>query len=107
MAKTYEVFFDLGRADIGEVSAEVIQQAALSAKQQDFAGITLMVRADNTASGRSLSDRRAATVKAELVKGGVPAAMISKVTEDLGSQLSATKDGVLDLQNRRIEIILR
>lgn len=107
---TYEVFFDLGRSNIGETSAEIIQQVALSAKQQSITSINLTVHADNTGrdtSGQTLSERRAAAVKAELIKGGVAADKISYVHADASSQTVATRDGIYEPQNRRIEITLK
>lgn len=107
---TYEVFFDLGRANIGETSAEIIQQAALNAQQQSVTSVNLTVHADNTgrdASGQTLSERRAAAVKAELVKNGVAADKIAYVSADGSSRAVATKDGIYEPQNRRIEITLK
>lgn len=107
---TYEVFFDLGRANIGETSAEIIQQAALNARQPSVTSVNLTVHADNTgrdASGQTLSERRAAAVKAELVKDGVAADKIAYVSADASSQATATRDGVYEPQNRRIEITLK
>jgi hypothetical protein len=54
----------------------------------------------------ALSLRRANTVKAELVRQGVPAAAISTVGVGEAGLLVQTGDGVREPQNRRVEIVV-
>jgi hypothetical protein len=106
---TFEVFFDPDRSDISQTASQIIQSVADSAKHGGGNSITLSVH--STTAGwddhsQDLSERRAAMIKAELVKDGVPAAEITTV--DIGrTPVVPTTDGVREPQNRRTEIILR
>jgi outer membrane protein OmpA-like peptidoglycan-associated protein len=105
---TYEVFFDPDRADISDVATRTVREAADEAKQDGVTGIKLTVH--STAAGwdeasQALSERRAAAIRAELVKDGVSAARISTV-DVRRAELVPTDDGVREPQNRRTEIIL-
>ena len=53
-----------------------------------------------------LSERRAEAVKAELVRLGVPATVITTIGKGEEDPLVPTKDGVREAQNRRVEIVI-
>ena len=53
-----------------------------------------------------LSERRAEAVKAELIRLGVPATVITTVGKGEEDPLVPTKDGVREAQNRRVEIVI-
>ena len=61
----------------------------------------------SAAYNQRLSERRADTVKQELIRLGVPAAAITAVGRGESNPLVPTKDGVREPQNRRVEIVLR
>jgi len=104
----FEVFFDPDHADVSEAAAKIVQEVADNVREGSMAGVKLSVH--STAAGwdahsQDLSQRRAAAVRAELVKDGVPPAKITTI--DVGSALLvSTDDGVREPQNRRTEITL-
>ena len=106
----FEVFFDLNRSDISATSAKILREAADSATRGEVTGITLSVHTDFSgpdAYNRALSARRAAAIKAELIKDGVPADEITSVLVGNAGQPGSTSDGIHEPQSRRTEIILR
>lgn len=106
---TFELFFDVDRSTLSADAAEILRQVAESAKQGDVAGVDLSVHtaaAGWDAHSQALSEDRAAVVRAELIKDGVPAVWIGTV-DIAPTLLRPTGDGVRAPQNRRTEIILR
>ena len=109
MVNTYQVFFDFDRSNISETAAAIVRQAAANAKQGKLTRIDLTGHTDAAGPvpyNQALSERRAAAVKQELVKDGVPAGEITSVGVGKGGQLVPTADGVREPQNRRTEILL-
>ena len=108
--RNFLVFFDWDKADITAEAQRVIQQAAASAKAGNVARITLTGHADRSGPERynqKLSERRAAAVKAELVKQGIAANQIVTIGKGETQPLVPTADGVREPQNRRVEIVLQ
>lgn len=104
----FEVFFDPDQSEISETATKILYEAADSAKQSRVVGIKVSVHPGASgwdAYSQALSERRAAAVKAELVKDGVPASEVISVAI-AHSQLSPTGDGVSEPQNRRTEVTL-
>jgi len=54
-----------------------------------------------------LSERRAASVRAELVRLGIPADEIATVGRGENDPVVKTADGVREPRNRRVEIVLQ
>ena len=107
---SYQVFFDFDRSNISETAAAIVRQAAANAKQGKLTRINLTGHTDAAgpdAYNQALSERRAAAVKQQLVKDGVPAGEITSVGVGKAGQLVPTADGVREPQNRRTEILLR
>jgi len=108
-ARTFLVFFDWSKADLTDRARQIIGEAA-SARG---AGVTrIEVNGFTDRSGPAdynmgLSQRRANSVAAELVRRGVPRNEI--VTRGFGEEnnLVPTAYGVREPQNRRVEIILK
>ncbi len=108
--RNFLVFFDWDKADITAEAQRVIQQAAATAKAGNVARITATGHADRSGVDRynqKLSERRAAAVKAELVKLGIPANQIVTIGKGETQPLVPTADGVREPQNRRVEIVLQ
>ncbi len=106
---TFQVFFDFDRSNIGDIAAQIIERAAASAKQGNITRIKLTGHTDSVGTvdyNQALSERRAAAVKAELVRDGVPATEITSIGVGKAGQLVPTADGVREPQNRRTEIVL-
>jgi OOP family OmpA-OmpF porin len=105
-----QVFFDFDRSNISEAAARTLRQTAANAMQGKVIHINLTGHTDSSgpdAYNQALSERRAAAVKAELVKDGVPADEITSAGVGKAGQLLPTADGVREPQNRRTEIILQ
>jgi OOP family OmpA-OmpF porin len=110
VAREYTVYFDFNRADITPDARPIIQRAASDAKAGNVTRIQVTGHTDRAGPdsyNQRLSERRAAAVKAELVRDGVPADEI--VTVGMGEREPAvpTPDGVREPRNRRVVIALQ
>ena len=109
-ARTYLVFFDFDRSDITPEAAAIIRQAADDAKRGNVRLIVATGHADRsgpTDYNQRLSERRAASVKAALVREGIAASTIQTAGRGENDNLVATPDGVREPRNRRVEIAFR
>jgi OOP family OmpA-OmpF porin len=109
-ARTYLVFFDWDRSDLTDRARQIIAEAAAASARVQTTRIEVQGNADRSGTpdyNQALSVRRARTVAAELVRLGVPAAIIA--IEGFGDTrpLIPTAAGIREPQNRRVEIILR
>ena len=105
----YLVFFDFDKSDIKAEARTIIQTAANAFKSGNKARITATGHADRAGKddyNQRLSERRAAAVRAELVKLGIPANVITTLGKGETSPLVPTADGVREPQNRRVEIVM-
>ena len=110
VARTYLVFFDWDRADLTDRARQIIAEAAQATTRTQVTRIEVAGHADRSGSpayNQGLSQRRAQTVAAELVRLGVQREAISVQAFGEGRPLVATADGVREPQNRRVEIVLR
>ena len=109
-ARTYLVFFDFDRSDITPEAVAIIRQAADDAKRQNVRLIVATGHADRsgpTDYNQRLSERRAASVRAALVREGIAANTIQTSGRGENDNLVATPDGVREPRNRRVEIAFR
>ena len=107
---TFMVFFDWDRSNLSPQALNTLQQAATAFKTRG--GVRVMATGHTDTSGpeaynMALSLRRANTVKAALVKEGVPATAIITVGRGEAGLLVKTGDGVREPQNRRVEIVVQ
>ena len=110
VARTYLVFFDWDRADLTDRARQIIAEAAQATTRTQVTRIEVAGHADRSGSpayNQGLSQRRAQTVAAELVRLGVQREAISVQAFGEGRPLVATADGVREMQNRRVEILFR
>lgn len=106
MAK-FLVFFDWDKWNLTPQAKQVVAQAAEEFKKTGRANITATGHTDTSGSAKYnqwLSERRAESVKQELVRLGVPAANIVTIGRGQNDLLVPTKDNVREAQNRRVEI---
>jgi len=114
-ARTYLVFFDWDKSVLTSRAREIVAQAAQASTHVQTTRIEVNGYTDNSAIhpgprgqkyNMGLSIRRAESVKAELVRDGVPAAAID--IHGYGEQhpLVPTGPNTREPQNRRVEIIL-
>jgi OmpA-OmpF porin, OOP family len=109
-ARSYLVFFDWDKATLTDRARQIIREAADNSTHVQYTRIEVNGYTDTSGTPQynmGLSIRRATTVKAELIRDGVPAAAIS--TQGFGEThlLVPTGAGVREPQNRRVEIIIR
>lgn len=101
------VFFDSGKAELRRDYDKVLEAAAKAAGEG--ARLRLVGHTDRPggdAVNRRMSLARAKAVAAALVGRGVPAARISAQGEGEDRPFLATPDGVMEIQNRRVDIIV-
>jgi outer membrane protein OmpA-like peptidoglycan-associated protein len=109
-ARTYLVFFDWNRADLTARAREIIAEAAQNSRRVSSTRIEVAGHADRSGTpqyNQRLSQRRAETVAAELVRQGVGRNDIGVSAYGESRPLVPTADGVREPQNRRVEIVLR
>ncbi|PKU23053.1 OmpA family protein [Telmatospirillum siberiense] len=109
ITKNYLVFFDFDKSDITPEAGRTIDQAANAVKAGASTSIELTGYTDSMGSEKynlALSLRRANSVKAALVRLGIPDREISVTGKGKGEQLVPTADGVREPQNRRVRIVL-
>ncbi|MBR0655005.1 OmpA family protein [Plastoroseomonas arctica] len=109
-ARTYIVFFDWNRSDLTERARQIIGEAASASTSVASTRIEVAGHADRSgtpAYNQGLSQRRANTVAAELVRRGVNRSNIAISAFGETRPLVPTADGVREPQNRRVEIVLR
>ncbi|HEX9646472.1 MAG TPA: OmpA family protein [Alphaproteobacteria bacterium] len=107
--REFLVFFDWDRSDLTSEAREIIAAAATEAKRISPVRIVATGHADR--SGPSpynvgLSQRRADSVKAELIRQGISANEIATIARGETDPLVSTADGVREPRNRRVLIVL-
>jgi outer membrane protein OmpA-like peptidoglycan-associated protein len=101
------VFFDWDKYVVTPEGRRVVASAAEAFKTSGRATIVATGYTDLSgppAYNYKLSERRAAAIKAELVRLGVPATSIRTIGRGENDPLVPTADGVREPQNRRVEI---
>jgi OOP family OmpA-OmpF porin len=108
--KNFLVFFDFDKSTLTPRAMDIVKEAAAVAKSGQNARLTCTGHTDTSGPANynmALSLRRANTVKAALVRQGVPATSITVVGRGETALLVATRDGVREPQNRRVEIVIQ
>ncbi|MBS3928472.1 MAG: OmpA family protein [Sphingomonadales bacterium] len=103
------VLFEVDKSELAPEAAERIGKLAGVLKSVDINGAGVEGHTDSTGSGlynQQLSERRAATVKAEFVKAGMPEANVRAVGKGEAQPIASndTDDG--RAQNRRVVIVV-
>jgi len=108
-ARQFIVFFDFDRSTITAEGQRIIQQVIASYRQKSgpIAVVGHTDRSGTPQYNQGLSVRRANSVKAALVRGGVPAPQVSTAGRGESEPRVPTPDGVREPQNRRAEITIR
>ena len=110
VSRTYLVFFDWDRADLTPRARAIVNEAAQATTRVAVTRIEVAGHTDRSGTvpyNQGLSNRRAASVAAELVRLGVPRGAITTQAFGESRPLVQTADGVREPQNRRVEIVLR
>jgi len=109
-ARNFMLFFAQDRAALTPDGEAVIREAAVAAKANPNARITVAGHADtsgNSAHNMTLSQRRAETVREGLLKQGLNPASIAVAGHGEDALLVSTRDGMREPKNRRVEIIVQ
>jgi outer membrane protein OmpA-like peptidoglycan-associated protein/opacity protein-like surface antigen len=109
-ARTYLVFFDWDRADLTARARQIIADAARNSTRVQYTRIEVNGYTDTSGTPQynlRLSVRRAESVRAELIRDGVPANAIDIHGYGETHLLVPTGPGVREPQNRRVEIIFQ
>lgn len=107
LSRSYLVFFDLNSAKLSQDTKNIVSKSVDDAKSMGGGTYHVVGHTDTTGStayNLRLSKKRAAAVKADLVKLGIDENKISTDAKGESELLVPTADGVLEPQNRRVEI---
>ncbi len=105
---SFLVFFDFNKYNLTSDAQRIVDNAAADAKNGKVTRIDVTGHTDTVGSdayNMKLSKRRAETVKAELVRQGIPAKEIDVHADGKKDPLVPTGDNVREPQNRRVEIV--
>ena len=108
-SKLFIVYFNFDKSDLTADGQKVIDQAVAAYKQTGSARVKVDGYTDLAGTqgyNMGLSKRRADTVSAALVKGGVPASAIGEAWHGKENPAVPTADGVREARNRRVEIVM-
>lgn len=103
------VFFGFNKSNLTADAQKVVAEAAAAAAQLNADKVVVVGHADTVGSPRynmELSERRAETVRAELVRQGVKADRIATSGRGEGDLMVQTGDNVREPQNRRASITI-
>ena len=106
-ARQFMVFFDFDKSNLTREAREIVSAAVKTAKDRGAVRIVVTGHTDTVGSLRynqALSERRANSVKAEMVNQGMDGAMIATVGKSFTDPLVQTGPGVREPQNRRAVI---
>jgi outer membrane protein OmpA-like peptidoglycan-associated protein len=107
--KTFIVFFDFDKSNLTEKAVEVVQEAVKTAKANGMVRVMVTGHTDTVGSdayNQALSERRANSVKDEMVREGMDGSTISMEGKSFHDPLVPTGPGVREPQNRRAVIDL-
>ncbi len=107
MAQTFVVYFNFNKSDLTGDGQKVVDNAAAYYKKTGSLKVAVAGYTDTSgtaAYNMGLSHRRADTVRAALIKDGVPAAAITTAWYGKTNLAVPTPDGVKEPRNRRATI---
>ena len=107
--RNFLVFFDFDKSNLTEEARQVVASAVNTAKSSGTARITVTGHTDTVGSQRynqRLSERRAESVKSEMVRLGMNGSEITTIGKSFNEPLVPTGPGMREPQNRRAMIDL-
>jgi OOP family OmpA-OmpF porin len=105
----FMVFFDFDKSNLTADAQRIVADAARTYREQGHVTVNVVGHTDTVGSAtynQALSERRAAAVRNELVRLGVPAGSIATEGRGFRDLLVRTGPGVREPQNRRATIRL-
>jgi outer membrane protein OmpA-like peptidoglycan-associated protein len=103
------VFFDFNKSNLTSDALAIVQDAVKTAKSGSMVKVLITGHTDTVGShsyNQGLSERRADSVKDEMVREGMDGSDISTVGKSFDDPLVPTGPGVREPQNRRAVIAL-
>lgn len=103
------VYFEWDRSDLTDQAAATIGAAAEQADRCDITRVSIEGHADRSGGAAynvRLSERRARTVRDELIRRGVAASLIAIEAKGESEPAVATPDGAREPLNRRSEVVI-
>ena len=107
-AQKFVVYFEFDKSNLTPEGAKVVQDASAAYKATGSAKVAITGFTDAAGTQQynlGLSKRRADTVRAALVRNGVPDGAIAEAWRGKENQAVPTADGVREPRNRRVEIV--
>ena len=107
--KVFIVFFDFDKSNLTAEAQAVVAEAVAAVKAGNVVHVMVTGHTDTVGShayNQALSERRAASVKAEMIRLGVPDGEIATVGRSFDEPMVQTGPGVREPQNRRAVIEL-
>jgi outer membrane protein OmpA-like peptidoglycan-associated protein len=101
------LFFDWGKQEPIGGSDKTLDDAAAAFRGRPGSKILLIGHTDRSGSASHnlrAGERRAAAIRAQLIRRDIPAAQISTSSDGEARPLVPTEDGVREIQNRRVEV---
>lgn len=108
-ARDYKVFFDWDSAAITPEANDILRQAADNARRENISVIRIVGHADRSGPleyNDRLSERRAEAVAQRLRQFGISMNDVAIIGRGEREPLVQTRDGVREVQNRRVQIVL-
>jgi hypothetical protein len=108
-SRTYEVYFEFNQSRLTAEGRRTVAEAAEEYRRTGAARIVVSGHTDTVGSpsyNERLSERRAETVRGELVRLGVPADLITTIGMGERDLAVPTGEGVREARNRRVEIVI-
>ena len=107
--RTFVVLFDWDKATLDTEAKSIVREASTFAQRETATRIRVIGHTDRSganAYNMALSERRARSVKSELVRLGLPESDIAVLWRGELENRIRTDDGIREPQNRRVEIII-
>jgi OmpA-OmpF porin, OOP family len=106
---SFLVFFDWGKPDLRSDDVATLDQVAAAYDAHPGSRLQLSGHTDRSgsvATNRAAGLKRAEAVRAELEKRGIPGNAMTVASFGEKRPLVPTEDGVREVQNRRVEIVI-
>lgn len=103
-APSYFVFFDSGRAEIGQTSEKTLRDFVEHQRARSGWCVRIIGHTDAAEASLPLSMARAESVKTRLIELGVPSAAIDVGARGDKYPIVLTPAGMSEAQNRRVQI---
>jgi outer membrane protein OmpA-like peptidoglycan-associated protein len=109
-AATFTLYFVEGRDELTDASKQVVDRILSEIAKRPVPDVLVVGHTDavgNDAFNDALGLQRAETVRAALIKLGIPASDVRAISRGKRDPAVPTPEGVAESRNRRVEILVR